>query len=130
MSLNDPLANVLSAIKNAEQRGQREVLTKNNSTLIRRVLDIMKANDYIADYEVIPDSRGGSLRIILKGSINDVGVIKPRYQIRHKSFERFEKRFLPARGFGLLIVSTNKGLMTHTQAREQNIGGTLISYVY
>ncbi len=130
MTLNDPLANVLSAIQNATVRGRHEITTKNNSSLIRRVLDLMKEGGYIDGYELIPDSKGDLLRVRLNGSINKTGVIKPRYQIKHQSFERFEKRFLPARGFGLIIVSTNKGLMTHVQAREQNLGGTLISYVY
>lgn len=130
MTLNDPLANVLSAVQNAEERGQHSIRTTNNSTLIRGVLDLMQEGGYIAGYEVVPDSKGDVLHIKLNGCINRVGVIKPRYQIKHGMFERFEKRFLPARGFGLLLVSTNKGLLTHAQAREHGIGGTLISYVY
>jgi small subunit ribosomal protein S8 len=56
--------------------------------------------------------------------------VKPRYQIKKDEFERFEKRFLPARGFGIIIISTVKGLMTHEQAKQLNLGGTLISYCY
>ena len=47
-----------------------------------------------------------------------------------KDYEKYEKRFLPAMGFGILIVSTNKGLMTNAKAKEQNLGGTLISFAY
>jgi len=130
MSLNDPLANVLSAIQNAEQRGKPSVTTKNNSTLIRKVLDIMIGKGYLEGYEVIPDSKGSTLTIALGGKINKTGVIKPRYQIRKGSFERFEKRYLPARGFGIIIVSTSHGLLTHEEAKEKGVGGTLISYCY
>ena len=44
--------------------------------------------------------------------------------------ESFEKRFLPAKDFGVLIISTNKGLLTQKQAKEQNVGGALVAYCY
>ncbi len=130
MSLNDPLANVLSAIQNAEQRGKPGVTTTSNSALIRKVLDIMIGKGYLEGYDIIPDSKGDSLNIKLGGKINKTGVIKPRYQITKGSFERFEKRYLPARGFGIIIVSTSHGLITHEDAKEKGVGGTLISYCY
>ena len=46
------------------------------------------------------------------------------------NYEKYEKRFLPAKGFGILIVSTPKGLMTHEEARKKKLGGVLIVYVY
>lgn len=130
MTLNDPLASVLSAIQNAEQRGKNEITTKANSTLIRKVLDIMIAEGYVGGYDVAEDSKGDLLTVRLAGRINKIGVIKPRYQIKKDEFERFEKRFLPARGFGVIIISTVKGLMTHEQAKAESLGGTLISYCY
>ena len=130
MSLNDPLANVLSAILNAEQRGKPAITTKDNSALIRKVLDLMREAGYIEGYEVTPDSKGDILTIKLSGKINKTGVIKPRYTLQKDGFERFEKRFLPAKGFGILIVSTNQGLLTHEAAKEKGLGGALISYCY
>ena len=130
MTLNDPLANVLSALLNAEQRGVTTIKTKNYSRLITQVLDIMKKSGYIASYEIEKDIKGNLLIITLAGNINKAGVIKPRFQIKKSEFERFEKRFLPARNFGMIIVSTNKGLMTHEEAKTHGIGGTLVSYCY
>lgn len=130
MSLNDPLANVLSAIQNAERRAKEELITKNNSVLIRKVLDIMVAQGYLAGYKEELDVGGRKLRITLNGQINKTGVIKPRFQIKKAEFEQFEKRYLPARGFGIIIISTNQGLMTLDEAKEKGIGGTLISYCY
>jgi len=130
MTLNDPLANVLSAIMNAERRGKKEIVTKNSSRLIRTVLDLMKASGYIEGYEVTQDAKGDLLAVRLAGRINGVGVIKPRHQVGKDGLERFEKRFLPAKDFGIIIVSTNQGLMTHMAAKELGIGGTLISYCY
>ena len=130
MTLNDPLANVLSHIMNADHQGKRELVTRNNSKVIRKVLDIMNEQGFIGSYEVLEDNRGGALKINLIGKINKVGVIKPQHQIGKDDFEAFEKRFLPAKDFGFILVSTNQGIIRHTQAKEQAIGGKLIAYCY
>jgi small subunit ribosomal protein S8 len=130
MTLNDPLASVLSAVQNAEQRGKKTITTTSNSKLVRKVLDIMAAEGYVEGYDVTPDAKGDLLTVKLLGRINKTGVVKPRYQIKKGEYERFEKRLLPARGFGVIIISTVKGLMTHEQAKQLNLGGTLISYCY
>ena len=130
MVLNDPLANVLSAIGNAERIGNAQCTLKANSKLIAGVLTIMQQLHYLGDTQVIPDGKGGVLKINLLGKINACGVIKPRYAVPHDGYEKFEKRYLPAQGMGMLIVSTSKGLLTHVQAREQQLGGRLIAYVY
>ena len=130
MTLNDPLANVLSYIKNYEKLGKKELVTENNSKIIRKVLDIMHDKKLIGTYEEIKDGKSGKLKINLIGSLNDAGVIKPRYKVKISQLEKYEKRYLPAKDFGILIISTNKGLLTHKQAKEQNLGGTLISYAY
>src|SRR3989344_6034854 len=118
MVLNDPLANVLSAIGNAERIGNAQCTLKANSKLIAGVLTIMQQLHYLGDTQVIPDGKGGVLKINLLGKINACGVIKPRYAVPHDGYEKFEKRYLPAQGMGMLIVSTSKGLLTHVQARE------------
>jgi small subunit ribosomal protein S8 len=130
MTLNDPLANVLSHVLNAERQGKREITTLNNSKTIRKVLDLMNEAGYIGSYEVIENNRGGGLKINLLGRINKTGVIKPQQQIKQTAFEQYEKRYLPAKDFGIIIVSTNKGLITHLAAKELAIGGKLIGYCY
>jgi len=130
MTLNDPLANVLSHIDNYEKLGKKELLTKNNSKVIRKVLKIMQENGYIGSTEENKDNKEGPLKINLLSNINKCGVIKPRFRIKNDGYEKFEKRYLPAKGFGIIIISTSQGLMIHTQAKEKKIGGTLISYCY
>ena len=130
MALNDPLANVLSHINNYEKTGKKELTTTSNSKVIRKVLDIMKDEGYLGGYEEIKNGRGGLLKVSLSGQINNCGVIKPRFKVKVEDYEKFEKSYLPAMDFGIIIVSTNKGLMTHTKAKEQNLGGTLISFTY
>ncbi len=130
MSLNDPLANVLSFIQLYERKGKREVLTKNNSKLIKKILTILNEKGYVGGYEEITDAKGNLLKINLLGNINKVGVIKPRFKVKKNEYVKYEKRYLLAKDFGVLIVSTNKGLMTHTEAKEKGIGGRLVSYCY
>lgn len=130
MSNNDPLANVLSHILNYERVGKKAVVTTDNSKLIKGVLHIMQEGGYIGGYEETEDSKGNILTINLIGAVNKCGVIKPRFQIGIDDFERYEKRYLPSKDFGFLIVSTNQGLITHQEAKEKGIGGTLICYCY
>lgn len=128
--LNDPLANVLSKALNYELTGKKEVLINPLSKLIKGVLKIFKEHGYIGDVEIITDSRGCVGKLNLLGAINKCGVIKPRFSVSLENFEKFEKRYLPAVGVGILIVSTNKGLMTHEEAKKNHIGGRLIAYCY
>ena len=126
---HDTLADVLSTIKNAERVGKKECITP-ASNLIREVLKVMQKEGYIGVFEFIDDGRSGKFRIELKNRINESNVIKPRYSVKVDEFEKWEKRFLPAKGFGILILSTNKGVMTHEEAKKQRIGGKLLAYVF
>ncbi|MBS3159647.1 30S ribosomal protein S8 [Candidatus Woesearchaeota archaeon] len=130
MAMNDPLAAVFAQIYNSEIKGKEECLVRLNSIFIQKVLNILKLHNYIGDFELINKERGGVLKIILLGNINKCNVIKPRYAVSKNNFEKYEKRYLPAKGFGIIIVSTSKGLMTHEEAIEKKIGGKLIAYCY
>lgn len=130
MSLNDPLADALSAIKNAERVGKKECIVKPASKLIGNVLKIMKEEGYIEEFEFIDDGKAGIFKVKLKGRINNCNAIKPRFPVKKNEFEKWERRFLPARDFGILIVTTSKGVMTHREAKEVGIGGSLLAFVY
>ena len=130
MSLNDQLASMLSKIVNAERRGKKEIVFRPVSRIMKAVLGILQDNQYVGEASEITSEKGGVVKISLLGSINACGTIKPRYQIALKDYERFEKRYLLAKDFGLLIVSTSQGLMTHSEAKKKGIGGRLIAYCY
>jgi|TARA_Y100000310_G_scaffold159627_1_gene159234 small subunit ribosomal protein S8 len=130
MSMNDTTAAALSKIKNAEKTGKRFCIVKPKSKLLISILNIMKDKHYIGDYEEIKDGKGDLIKINLLGKINNIGAIKPRFSIKKDNFEKYEKRFLLAKDFGIIIVSTPKGNMTHIEAKEKKIGGRLISFVY
>ena len=130
MTMNDTLAVAMNNMLNAEKIGKSDCLIKPNSKVTRAVLDIMKEKKFIADYEIIKDGKGDFIKVLLNGNINRCGVVKPRFSMTKAEFEKFEKRFLPAKDLGYLIVSTSKGIMTHADAREKAIGGKLLAYVY
>ncbi|MFH1331970.1 MAG: 30S ribosomal protein S8 [archaeon] len=128
--LNDPLSNTLSNMQNAEKVGKMVCITKPSSKIIREVLKIMQEKGYIKGFQEIEDGKGKMVKVDLMGKINRCNVIKPRFSIKKGEYEKFEKRYLPASGFGFIIVSTPKGIMTHDEAKKKGLGGRLISYVY
>ncbi|MBS3126773.1 30S ribosomal protein S8 [Candidatus Woesearchaeota archaeon] len=128
--LNDPLAAALTKILNAERVGKREVVIKPASNTLKKILSIMNEHQFIGSFEEIDARQGGFLKVHLLGSINRCGVIKPRFSTKMKEFEKWEKRYLPARDFGIILISTPQGIMTHSQAKNINIGGKLIAYCY
>ncbi|MBS3166124.1 30S ribosomal protein S8 [Candidatus Woesearchaeota archaeon] len=128
--LNDPLAATLSKILNAEKVGKKEVEIKPASTMIKRILTILNEHNYIGSFEEVVNGKGGLLKVNLLGNINKCGVIKPRFSTKWNSFEKWEKRYLPAQDFGIIVVSTPKGVMTHASAKEKQTGGKLLAYCY
>lgn len=130
MSLNDALSNALSKIRNAERIGKRECFISPVSKIIKTVLELMKENQYIGSFEEIKSAKGSFIKLNLIGKINSCGTIKPRFSVSKEGFEKFEKRYLIAKGFGVLIVSTNKGIMSHEDAKKKGTGGKLLAYVY
>lgn len=127
--LQDTLADVLSAIKNSEKDGKPSCGAK-ASKLAKSVLEIMQSHGYIGAFELVDDGHGGAFKIELKGKIIGCNAVKPRISVAADGFERWEKRYLPARDFGILVVSTSKGVMDHKRAKEAKVGGKLVAYVY
>lgn len=128
--LNDPLANVLSKMINAERVGKTECISKPSSKVIKEVLKIMQEQGYLQGFQEVDDGKGKMVKVELAGKINNCNVIKPRFSVKRKDYEKFEKRYLPAKGFGCILVSTTKGIMTHEEAKKKGLGGKLLSFVY
>lgn len=120
----DIVADALNEIMNAKKARKSEIVINKNSKLLRNVLDIAKERGYL-DYNV----EGNEIKISLK-NLNEIKAVKPRYTISVKKINNYVRRFLPAKNFGLLIISTNEGLMSHEDAEEKNIGGCIIAYMF
>ncbi len=126
----DTLTNGLITIKNNELRNKRECIISPASKLLGQVLRIMQLNGYIGEFEFIDDGRQGKFKVQIMGRINKCGSVKPRFPVKVGNFEEWEKKFLPSRNVGIMVVSTSKGVIAHREAIEKNIGGRLLAFVY
>jgi small subunit ribosomal protein S8 len=126
----DPLADALTNLRNNELQVNDHCTISPASKLIGQVLSTMQKENYIDEFEYIDDNKAGKFEVELDGNINQCGVIKPRHAVKKDEFEKFEKRYLPAKNFGILIVTTPEGIMTHKEAKERGIGGRLLAYMY
>ena len=127
--IQDSLADALSTIKNGDRIGKKECVTR-ASKEIKAVLKVIQDQGYIGAFEFIDDGKSGKFKIELKGKIIDTKVIKPRFSVGIDEFEKWEKRKLPAKGVGLLILTTPKGIIDHNKARELHVGGKLLAFIY
>ncbi|MCS7130662.1 MAG: 30S ribosomal protein S8 [Archaeoglobaceae archaeon] len=125
----DTLSGAMIAIKNAEMVGKK-VCEIRASKLIGNVLKVLKNHGYIKSFEFVKENVGGKFVVELTGNINDCGAIRPRFSSKVTEYEFYERRFLPARGFGILVVSTTRGIMSQKEAIELGLGGVLLAYVY
>ncbi|MFX0013669.1 MAG: 30S ribosomal protein S8 [Promethearchaeota archaeon] len=128
MVMLDPLANAMSTIANAEILGRKEATIRPASRIIANVLRVIQKYGTIGEFEVMEDLWIISVQLL--GRISKIGVIKPRYPVKVRDYVEWEKRFLPARDMGILVVSTSEGVMSHHEAKEKNLGGRLLAYVY
>jgi small subunit ribosomal protein S8 len=126
----EPLTNALNTILIHEERHKKECIISPASNLVGTVLRLIQSMGYVGEIEFIDDGRQGKLRVQLFGRINDCKAVKPRFSVKVKGIEKYEKRFLPSRDMGTLILSTPKGVMTHENAKQQNLGGRVLAYVY
>ena len=125
----DLLNEALAVIKNAENSGKTECITP-ASELIKNVLLVMQKNGYIGNFELIDDKKSGKFKIELIMKLNNCGAISPKFSIGVKEMEKQEIVYLPAKDFGILILSTSKGIMDQKEAKSKKIGGKLISFAY
>lgn len=129
MTLLDPISDALSAISNAEARNLKECIISPASNLIVNLLRLFQKHGYLGEFEYIEDGGAGKFRVQLLGRINECRAIRPRHSVKSKDIPKWEV-VLPAYNRGIIIISTNQGVMSHKEAIENKIGGKLIAYVY
>jgi small subunit ribosomal protein S8 len=123
----DIVADGLNMIRNAKKARKENIEINRISKLFIEILKIMKQKNAIKKYKI--DSKNKSVEITI-GSLFECKAIKPRFSVTKDQIEKYRRRYLPSRNIGTIIVSTNKGLMTHTEAIEEKMGGSLIAYFY
>jgi small subunit ribosomal protein S8 len=130
MPTNNIIANLFTTLFNTEDRRKNNCVVVPTSKLGMEVLKTLKNEGYVGDFEHIEDNRGGKFKIHLLAKITKCGAITPRFKVKKDEYNTWEQQFLPAYNRGILLVTTNQGVMSHKDAINKNIGGFLIGYVY
>jgi len=120
----DIVANALNCMMNAKKAGKNSCSVP-ASKLLLQVLSLLKEEGYVNSF-----TKQDANVIIEFGTFNKCGAIKPRFYVKKNGYEKFVTRYLPARDLGIIIVSTNKGVVNHKKAIEEGLGGSLIAYAY
>jgi len=130
MPATNVLANLFTTIYNSEDRKKNNCVILPTSKLATKVLTTLKNEGYIEKFEQINDNRGGKFKIELLAKITKCGVITPRFKVKKDEYNHWEEQFLPSYNRGMLLVTTNQGVMSHHEAANKGLGGFLIGYVY
>lgn len=132
MSLTDPIANMLTSIRNAN-RGKKETVDVPASKMALAIVDLLKKQGYIENFRKMEDKKQGSLRVYLKFDEEANPVISGLKRISRPGLRVYaDKESIPRvyNGLGLAILSTSKGILTDSQARQHKVGGEVICYVW
>ena len=131
MNNQDPIADMLTRIRNANRVGRRFVQIP-KSKICTGIAQVLKDEGYIDSFDVIDDERQGQIRIKLKYTNTGQKVIhvidresKPGCRV-YRGVEALPKVL---NGMGIAVVSTSKGVMSDRKAREANVGGELLCTV-
>ena len=131
MQVTDPIADMLTRIRNANS-ARHESVDVPASNMKKAIVAILLEEGYIKNYQVIEDGKQGIIRIALKyvGKEKVISglqrVSKPGLRI-YKNTEELPKVL---KGLGIAIVSTSKGIMTDKKARQENVGGEVLAFVW
>ena len=131
MNNQDPIADMLTRIRNANRVGRRFVLIP-RSKICTGIAQVLKDEGYIEEFDTIEDARQGTIRVKLKYSLTGEKVIhaidrasKPGCRV-YRAVDALPRVL---NGMGIAVVSTSKGVMSDRKARENNVGGELLCTV-
>lgn len=132
MSLTDPIADMLTRIRNALLVNKKDV-TMPSSRLKVEVAKILKEEGYIKNFKVIDDNKQGSLIITLKYTEHSRSVITGLQKISKPGCRIYCKKDLIPKvldGLGIAIVSTSQGLVSGKKCEERGVGGEVLCYIW
>ncbi len=132
MSMSDPIADMLTRIRNACGAGHKKVDVP-ASRLKRDIARILTERRFINNFTFVEDNRQGYLRLYLKYDANDESVIQGIQRISKPGLRRYVvKKEIPRvlNGLGIAILTTPKGIMTDDESRVAGVGGEVLCYVW
>jgi small subunit ribosomal protein S8 len=132
MVMTDPIADMLTRIRNANQM-YKETVEIPASSVKRSILEVLKSEGYIRDFEWISDEKQGMLKVQLAYASSKERVIKGLKRISKpglRVYANYGEIPKVLNGLGVAVLSTSKGVMTGQQAQRQKIGGEVIAYIW
>ncbi len=127
--MGDTLNEALIKIKNAAKLGKPYVEVR-TSNLVGNVLKVFQKYGYIEEFEFSENGKGGIFKVKLAKTINDCGVITPRFSIKKDEIEKWEARYLPAQDIGIIVMTTTEGVISDVEAKSKGLGGRALAYIY
>ena len=131
MNNQDPIADMLTRIRNANRVGRRMVMVP-NSKICTGIATVLKDEGFIEDFDLIPDATQGTLRIKLKYALDGgkvIHTIDRRSSPGCRVYRGVADLPQVLNGMGICVVSTSKGVMSDRKAREEKVGGELLCTV-
>lgn len=132
MTMTDPIADMLTRIRNANLVGHDKVEIP-ASNIKRAIAEILKREGFIRDAEFISDEKQGMIRLFLKYGKNQERVITGLKRISKPGLRVYAKHDGLPRvlgGLGTAVISTSRGIMTDKEARKEQIGGEVLCYIW
>lgn len=127
--MGDTLSDAMTSIKNASRLG-RDELDVRASNLVGRVLKVFQKYGYVEEFEYQENGKGGVFKVKVARTVNNCGIIKPRFSIKRDEMEKWESRYLPAQDIGVLVISTTAGVMSNSEAKKKGTGGRALAFIY
>ena len=132
MTMTDPIADMLTRIRNANTVGH-ETVEIPASKMKKAIAEILKEEGYITDFEVIEDNKQGMIKVTMRYGANKEKVISGIKKISKPGLKVYAKAGEVPKvlgGLGIAIVSTSKGIVSDKEARKLGVGGEVICYVW
>ncbi|UBH08812.1 30S ribosomal protein S8 [Macrococcus armenti] len=132
MTMSDPIADMLTRVRNANMV-RHEKLEFPASNIKKEIAEILKREGFVKSVEYIEDDKQGVIRMFLKYGANNERVITGLKRISKPGLRVYAKADeLPKvlNGLGIALVSTSEGVLTDKEARQRNIGGEVLAYIW
>ncbi|ATD31347.1 30S ribosomal protein S8 [Macrococcoides bohemicum] len=132
MTMSDPIADMLTRVRNANMV-RHEKLELPASNIKKEIAEILKREGFVKSVEYIEDDKQGVIRMFLKYGSNNERVITGLKRISKPGLRVYAKADeLPKvlNGLGIALVSTSEGVLTDKEARQRNIGGEVLAYIW
>ncbi len=132
MTMTDPIADMLTRIRNANTVGH-ETVEIPASKMKKAIAEILKEEGYITDFDVIEDDKQGMIKVTMKYGANKEKVISGIKKISKPGLKVYAKANDVPKvlgGLGIAIISTSKGIVSDKEARKLGVGGEVICYVW